>query len=170
MNYDFDKLKGLYELNDEPDNKTSDVFSSFGELDEVENDDSLYNELVPSSTYNLEDTIRLERSVFDGIKEVSPTTDGLTPELLDIPKDNKLEDTLEIDTFELDNELGVLLEDHDEKKKEAKPRKKWFHLPITVAEDHHLEHAFVNCAVLGFITAAMGSGMLMYILNQINAM
>lgn len=154
MNYDFDNFKKRYGLED-------DVTSSFDELENVENDDSLYNELIPSSTYNLEDTIRLEKNAFEQINPITISDSDEKDEVSDFFED-ELEKTLEIDTFKLDYELEELLEPV------KKEKKKWWHLPISTANDHHLEHAFVNCAVLGFITAAMGSGMLLYIINHIN--
>ncbi len=154
MNYDFDNFKKRYGLED-------DVTSSFDELENVENDDSLYNELIPSSTYNLEDTIRLEKNTFEQINPITISDSDEKDEVSDFFED-ELEKTLEIDTFKLDYELEELLEPV------KKEKKKWWHLPISTANDHHLEHAFVNCAVLGFITAAMGSGMLLYIINHIN--
>lgn len=160
MNYDFDNLKKRYGLEEEEN------ISSFDELDDIENDDSLYNELIPSSTYNLEDTIKFEKDVLEQINDVKPITISDSENEISEIFEDELEKTLEIDTFKLDYELEELLEP-EARKKETKKRK-WWHLPMSTANDHHLEHAFVNCAVLGFITAAMGSGMLLYIINHIN--
>jgi len=72
--------------------------------------------------------------------------------------------TMEIDTFKLDEEINAILEPKEIEKKKTK-KKKW--LPMTVAKDHHLEYAFAHCAILAFITAAMGTGFLAYIINHI---
>lgn len=159
-----DKTEDLKDIFDDK----SDIFSSFGELDDIEVDDGLYNELVPSSTYNLEDTMRIEKSVFmDKEDSFDSYNDAficqVNDELCDNTVDSSLENTMEIDTFELENEMSELLEPSSTLVK----KKKWWNLPITVAEDHHLENAFVSCAILGFITASMGTGFLTYILNHI---
>lgn len=79
-------------------------------------------------------------------------------------KEDPLEKTLEIENFELDEDEKEIL-----KTEAPKPEKKkrWWHLPITTAKDHHLEYAFVHCSVLGFVTAFIGAGMLTYIINHI---
>lgn len=79
-------------------------------------------------------------------------------------KEDPLEKTLEIETFELDQEEKELLEPKIPKQEK---KKKWWHLPITTAKHHHLEYAFVHCSILGFITAFIGAGMLTYIINHI---
>lgn len=48
----------------------------------------------------------------------------------------------------------------------AEPKKRKF-LPWSVVDKNHLQVAFVNCAVLGFITYAFGYGVLLYIINNI---
>lgn len=79
-------------------------------------------------------------------------------------KEDPLEKTLEIETFELGEDEKELLKT---KEPEQEKKKKWWHLPITIAEEHHLEYAFVHCSILGFVTAFIGAGMLTYIINHI---
>jgi len=153
---DFEKMYGMNSTNDEKSN--NDIFpSQFEQLDQNDNDDVLYNELAPSNTYDIEDTAQFEASIFEQIL-------GNTPPTRPIETNPNLEDTMEIDTFELDEEINEILKPKEIKKNVPK-KKKW--LPMTVANDHHLEYAFAHCAILAFITAAMGTGFLTYLINHI---
>lgn len=155
MNYDFESFKKLYGLDDNKDVNSKDTLSSeVSVLDELENEASLYDELVTPNDLNLEHEM---------VYEVKSTP------LADIFKDDELEKTLKIDSFKLDSEMAEVLEPTPISEVKTKKKKKRL-LPFTVAEDHHLEYAFAHCAVLGFITAAMGSGMLIYILNHMNSL
>lgn len=156
MNYDFESFKKLYGL-DNGDKKDENILTpEFMELEKQENEVSLFDELNVYESNNI--------SVPN--KEIKKTP-------IPSPKKNNkvhdnLENTMEIETFDLDHEMKKALEVAEEKKEEKPKKKKKFHLPMTTSKDHHLEYAFAHCAVLGFITAAMGSGMLIYILNHMN--
>jgi len=146
MNYDFEEFKKLYGLDSKDDSSIT---------SESKEETSLYDELMTTNSEKI-DNLFLD-------------SDAPTPSIESIEDEDKLEKTMEIDTFELDNELQETLE--PPLIKEEKPKKKKrFHLPFTIADSHHLEYAFAHCAVLGFITAAMGSGMLIYILNHMNSL
>jgi len=148
MNYDFESFKKMYGLDDDKDENSKDILSSeFSVLDEL--DDGLYEELSNDLEKDLDETPTLSEIMLE-------------------ESDDNLEKTMEIDTFEFDSEMAECLE--PEPVKEVKTKKKKKLLPWTVAEDHHLEYAFAHCAVLGFITAAMGSGMLLYIINHMNSL
>ena len=148
MNYDFESFKKMYGLDDDKDENSKDILSSeFSVLDEL--DDCLYEELSNDLEKDLDETPTLSEIMLE-------------------ESDDNLEKTMEIDTFEFDSEMAECLE--PEPVKEVKTKKKKKLLPWTVAEDHHLEYAFAHCAVLGFITAAMGSGMLLYIINHMNSL
>ena len=77
---------------------------------------------------------------------------------------DEMENTLELDTLKLTEEEEKELK--GEEKKEKK-KKSWFHLPITTAQDHHLEYAFVHCTILASITALIGTGMITFIISHI---
>ncbi len=159
--YNYEKLKELYESdNYTPDNSsintskqatTVDIFDEFSELNDF------VNEPEPPR-------FRLEPEVLD----ITPKPDVS----LFAPEDD-MNKTRNIDLHELQTELSKpeIVDTIDkiyngEPLNYEKPKRK-IRLPWTVANDHHLENAFVNCAVLGFITAAIGSGMLIYIINHI---
>ena len=155
MNYDFESFKKMYGLDDrKSDDSKDDLSDDFSVLDELDSGNNLYDELVPSNN--------LSEEIVHEIKEESPTPSNGT---LKNEFEDKLEKTMEIDSFELEPEMIEVLEPIPVK--EIKPKEKKKLLPLTVAKDHHLEYAFAHCAVLGFITAAMGSGMLIYIINHI---
>jgi len=98
---DFEKMYGMNSTNDEKSN--NDIFpSQFEQLDQNDNDDVLYNELAPSNTYDIEDTAQFEASIFEQIL-------GNTPPTRPIETNPNLEDTMEIDTFELDEEINEIL-------------------------------------------------------------
>jgi len=150
---DFEKMYGINNTNDEKiGNET--MSSGFSKSDE---NDELYNELTPTSTCEIGNTAEFEASIFEQIL-------GNKPSNKTVKQDVDFEDTMEIDTFKLDEEINAILEPKEIEKKKTK-KKKW--LPMTVAKDHHLEYAFAHCAILAFITAAMGTGFLAYIINHI---
>ncbi len=90
---------------------------------------------------------------------------SLLEELMNETNYDIMENTLELDTLKLEDDEAQMLT--PPVKKEKTKKRKWYHLPITTAEDHHLEYAFVHCSILGFITAFMGLGMFAYIMNHI---
>ena len=140
MNYDFEKFKKLYNLETNEDKEKEIKKASEPATMDI------------FSGKNLENN----NALFDELIEDEP---------VDI-----MENTLEIKNFELDNEAIEILDLGEDKKEEAKgkpKKKKWWHLPMTTVTEHHLENAFVNCAVLGFITAGMGYGMITYIISHI---
>lgn len=148
MNYDFEEFKKLYGIDSKDDSSMT---------SETNEETSLYDELMTTSSEKFDNLI-LDNDV------PTPSIESIKDEA-----QNDLEKTMEIDTFELDYEMSEALE--PPLIKEEKPKKKKrFHLPFTTADSHHLEYAFAHCAVLGFITAAMGSGMLIYILNHMNSL
>ncbi len=89
---------------------------------------------------------------------------SLLDELIDETKD-PLEKTLEIKNFNLEEDELNILNIEETKKPEKKKKRKF--LPMTTAEENHLQYAFVHCSILGFITAFIGGGMLAYIINNI---
>ncbi len=93
------------------------------------------------------------------------SNDNLLEELMNETNCDIMENTLEIETLKLDDEESQMFTTKTQKEK--KKKRKWYHLPITTAKDHHLEYAFVHCSILGFITAFMGMGMFAYIMNHI---
>lgn len=160
MNYNFDDFKKLYGL-DNNDKKEDILTPEFKALEKQENEVSLFEELNSSDTEALENNVTIPN------KEIKKTPIP-SPKKVNKVHEN-LENTMEIDSFKLDNEISKMLEPV-KLEEETPKKKKRFHLPFTTADSHHLEYAFAHCAVLGFITAAMGSGMLIYILNHMNSL
>lgn len=158
MNYDFESFKKLYGL-DNDDKKSEDILTpEFMELEKQENEVSLFDELNVYESDNISDVNKeIKKTPIPSPKKINEVHDNL-------------EKTMEIDKFDLDHEMKKALEPTEEKTEEKPKKKKKFHLPMTTSKDHHLEYAFAHCAVLGFITAAMGSGMLIYILNNMNSL
>lgn len=88
-------------------------------------------------------------------------------------EDNDLEKTLEIETLDLnvyldkDKKVEKPIEKVTNKvKKETKNNKKEEDIPVQ-EKDHTIQEYFINCSVLGFITAFVGAGWLINIINQI---
>lgn len=103
------------------------------------------------------------KDTFDEKKDFE--NDPIEPEIIGV-SDPMFENTAEIEVLSLDS----LNDDVIETTKEIlddKPKKKRRFLPWTIDEDYHLQRAFVNCAVLGFITMAIGYGELFYIICHI---
>ena len=93
------------------------------------------------------------------------SNNSLIDELMDKTNYDIMDQTLELDTLKLDDEENQILMTDAKKPKDKKKRR--FHLPITTAEHHHLEYAFVHCSILGFITAFIGIGTLTFIFLHI---
>lgn len=141
MNYDFEKFKKLYNLET--------------------------NEDKEEKLKNCSEQATID--IFANKPQEDLDNNALFNELIEDEPDI-MENTLEIKNFKLDEETIEILsldEPKEEKPLEKPKKKKWWHLPWTTVNDHHLENAFVNCAVLGFITAGMGYGMLAYIISHI---
>ena len=73
-----------------------------------------------------------------------------------------LEKTLEIETLD----LNVYLDKTDKIEKPVESPKPDIK-DIPKEKDHTIQESFINCSVLGFITAFMGTGWFINILNQI---
>lgn len=158
--YNFDEFKNLYDKERKEKDSTSDIFDQeFGELDEIEikednNTTLTFTEEAPK--FHLEPEIL----------EITPTK-----QVNEEPED-EMDKTKEIDNMSLAEikeirgqlaQAGVInpIEDIYNGKTNDKPKVK------ALTKNTDMEAAFVNCAILGFITAAIGSGMLLYILNHI---
>lgn len=137
MNYNFDEFKKLYNLETK---------------DEKDSNLKVASEPATMDIFSSKIEDESDNSLFDELMEADS----------DI-----MENTMEIKNFKLDDDAIEILDLGEDKKEEKPKKKKWWHLPWTTVNDHHLENAFVNCAVLGFITAGMGYGMLAYIISHI---
>ena len=130
----------------------------------------------------LEDIFKEEETsddVFDGFttpaKEDTSNDifDGFTTPVKEETKkeDNSLEKTLEIETLD----LNVYLDKNQKIEKPLEATKEKSNTEETPKEDkeskkekdHTIQESFINCSVLGFITAFMGAGWLINIINHI---
>lgn len=146
---DYEKFKALYNDNNFKKEKKikKDVVDLFDELDEEPN--------TP-----LEHKIK------------TPGLD-MEPEILEIPPRKEEEEMAQTKNINLVNLNGLsrkvmptVEKIYNGENKEETPKRKWF-LPWTTDESHHLQNAFVNCSVLGFITMAIGASQLFYIITHI---
>ena len=101
--------------------------------------------------------------IFDGFKN------PLKEEKKQDNNDSMLEKTLEIETLDLNFYL-------DKDQKVEKPEEETIAKEVKVVpeeikkkkkKDHTIQESFINCSVLGFITAFMGAGWLINIINHI---
>ena len=101
------------------------------------------------------------------LEDIFKEEDGhnITPKKQVNNSEDALEKTLDINTLDLNTYLDepdiiakpVEKSLEEEPKEEKKPKK----------QDNTIQEAFTNCSVLAFITAFMGAGWLINIINQI---
>lgn len=83
-------------------------------------------------------------------------------------EDDTLENTAKINTYEIKELINKNIHKITTDVLSNKPeKKKKTFLPWTTDQDFHLQRAFVNCSVLGFITMAIGYSQLFYIISHL---
>ena len=195
MNYEY--LRALYESDDdyslddsaktiEPSNTevkvaNIDIFDQFSELDFEDTSALSFLKEIETVQSELEVT-----TIIPETKELEVT--NVTPEIakeeylsfqdkkdiltsmFDELDEKEMNDTKRIQFVGLNGIIGIepgvdKIYNGERLEVPEKPKRRF--LPWSIVESHHLQAAFVDCAILGFITAAFGYGMLYFIINNI---